>query len=77
MATEKMPDQDSRRDGSASNSPGATILPSQRAVIPPAPGTEEAAFLANLNEVYGEESSEDDQMVEDVRRYMRTVLTDQ
>ena len=31
---------------------GATVLPSQRVAIPPPPGSDEAAFLDNLNEVY-------------------------
>lgn len=51
-----------------------TLLPSRRVVEPPLPGTDEAEFLSNLNEVYGAEDPQDDQILEDIRRSMRAVL---
>jgi hypothetical protein len=41
-------------------------------MLPP-PDSEEASFLANLNEVYGEEIREDG-AIEGIRRAMRAVL---
>jgi hypothetical protein len=63
-------EQDERMACSGEN---ATLLPSQRAPTPPPPDSEEASFLANLNEVYGEEPQEDE-VIEGIRRTMRTVL---
>ncbi|HVC82611.1 MAG TPA: hypothetical protein VNL35_19155 [Chloroflexota bacterium] len=61
------------RPGRAADTDPA-LLPSRRVVEPPLPGTDEAEFLANLNEVYGAEDPEDDQILEGIRRTMRAVL---
>ena len=42
----------------------ATLLPSQRSITPPLPGTEDAAFLENLNDIYGVEDIADDPLIE-------------
>lgn len=59
----------------ANTSVGATVLPSQRVVIPPPPGSDDAAFLDNLNEVYSMDKSAD-APVEGIRRHMRTILAE-
>ena len=49
--------------------------PSERTPTPPAPGTADADFLANLNDVYGEESDQEEaQILAGIRRSMRDVL---
>lgn len=53
---------------------GRDLRPSQRIVCAPAPGTDEAAFLANLNEVYGGPDTADDRVVEGIRQAMGRVL---
>ncbi len=64
MATEQRP------------APQRGELPSQRAMPPPPePGTEDADFLARLNEVYGEESDLDDErLVAAMRATFQRVL---
>jgi hypothetical protein len=52
----------------------ATIRPSGRTTTPPPPGSEDAAFLDNLNEVYGEEDT--DPIIAGLRRHARDVLAD-
>ena len=53
------------------------LPPSQRAPLPaPAPGTDEAAFVDSLNDVYGSgPDPEDAIMLEGIRRAMGRVLT--
>ncbi len=53
---------------------GTDVLPSQRIVSAPLPGTDEAEFLANLNEAYGEPDTAADGAVEGVRQAMGRVL---
>lgn len=53
---------------------GTGVLPSQRVAPVPTPGSAEAAFLANLNEVYGEPDAADDGVVEGIRQAMGRVL---
>jgi hypothetical protein len=53
------------------------LLPSRRAVVPPNPGTDDADFLDNLNEVYGSAIPEDDQVIEGIRRTLRDLLDEQ
>ena len=50
------------------------LLPSRRAIVPPCPGTDDAAFLDNLNEVYGTAAPEDDQVIEGIRHTLRGIL---
>ncbi len=52
------------------------LPPSQRAALPtPAPGTDEAAFVDSLNDVYGAEPDPEDAIVlEGIRRAMGRVL---
>jgi|GEM_PF-2056558 len=60
----------SRRD--SDDAADATLLPSQRSNIPPLPGTEDAAFLENLNDIYGVEDIADDPLIEAIRQsYLR------
>ena len=50
----------------------ATLLPSQRSITPPLPGTEDAAFLENLNDIYGVEDTADDPLIKVIRQsYLR------
>lgn len=52
----------------------ATLLPSQRSIAPPLPGTEDAAFLENLNDIYGVEDTADDPLIEAIRQsYLRAL----
>lgn len=76
MVTKRTVDQrDPHEQGAriARSGGNATLLPSQRTPIPPPPDSEEASFLANLNEVYGEEPQEDE-VIEGIRRTMRAVV---
>jgi len=50
------------------------VLPSQHVVPVPTPGSAQATFLANLNEVYGEPDTADDGVVEGIRQAMGRVL---
>lgn len=78
MATERTsPPHSTHPEGepTANVNVGATALPSQRVVIPPPPGSDEAAFLDNLNEVCGVDESAD-VPAEGIRRHMRIVLAD-
>jgi len=79
MARERTPQPRTTRDEqkrAAQVSSGDGALPSQRVAIPPSPGSDEAAFLDNLNMVYGGEAPADKLLVKGIRRYMRTVLAD-
>ncbi len=53
---------------------GIDVLPSQRVVPVPTPGSPEAEFLANLNEVYGEPDTADDEVIEGIRQAVGRVL---
>lgn len=48
--------------------------PSERAVPVPPPGSDDAALLANLNEVYGEPDPADERVLVGIRRSMRDAL---
>lgn len=64
MATRPTPRPDDARE-----------RPSERTPIVPEPGTDDADFLANLNEVYGDEPDrEETQILVGIRRSMRDVL---
>ena len=52
----------------------ATLLPSQRSFIPPLPGTEDAAFLENLNDIYGVEDTADVPLIDAIRQHMNSTL---
>lgn len=54
--------------------PSSDERPSQRVVPLPPPGSDEAAFLANLNDVYGEADSGDEIIQDGIRIAMRDVL---
>jgi len=64
MATERIP------------TPHEDKLPSERDALPlPEPGTEDAAFLASLNEVYGEDPNpEDEYLIAGMHAAFRRVL---
>jgi hypothetical protein len=50
-------------------------LPSERVAQLPEPGTEDAGFLARLNEVYGEDPNpEDERLIAGMRVAFRQVL---
>ena len=53
---------------------GVALLPSRRVVMSPNPGTDDADFLDNLNEVYGATAPGDDQVIEGIRRTLRSIL---
>ena len=77
MATERTRHSQHQRDEDARATDigdEALALPSQRVATPPPEGTDEAAFLDNLNEVYGAEAPIDDAVIEGIRRQMRAVL---
>ena len=67
------PETSGLRHGAYDDGDG-TLLPSQRIAVPPASGTEDAAFLENLNEIYGVEDPADTQMIEGIRQHLRVVL---
>ena len=48
--------------------------PSERVVPIPRPGTDDAALLANLNEVYGEPDPDEAHVLAGIRQSMRDVL---
>jgi hypothetical protein len=64
MATERTAPHDRSRDEP----------PSRRTVLIPLPGTDEAALLDNLNEVYGEPDPADEHVVAGIRQALREVL---
>lgn len=55
-----------------------SLLPGQRRHVPPPVGSDAAAFLAQLNEIYGgpgvEIDAEDEELPRDMRSHMRQVL---
>jgi hypothetical protein len=48
--------------------------PSDRIVPVPQPGTDDAALLANLNEVYGESDPDEERVLAGIRQSMRDAL---
>jgi len=72
MATNPVP----HSDNSSGTKSEAVLLPSQRVVVPPTPGTSEAAFLDNLNTVYGSDNDRDEHALPGaMRSHMRGALT--